>query len=89
MLKSLVMQKTFINYLKDTEYNKRKTILASLVVISNSKDYNTLMLEDIEKHKAEQLKQEKTQKQKDNWLEMDEVKKVVEREEKNAKLNVF
>lgn len=78
--------KTFINYLKDTEYNKRKTILASLVVISNSKDYNTLMLEDIEKHKAQELKQEKTQKQKDNWLEFDEIKKVVDREEKNAKL---
>jgi len=78
--------KTFINYLKDTEYNKRKTILASLVVISNSKDYNTLMLEDIEKNKADQLKQEKTQKQKDNWLEFDEIKKVVEKYEKTAKI---
>ena len=77
--------KPFIDYLKDTPYNKRKTILASLVVISGKSEYNKVMMEDVVVHKAQELKQEKNQKQKDNWLEFDEIKKVFDNQEKATK----
>lgn len=52
----------FINFLKDTPYNKRKSKLSALVVITNSNKenpnpYQTLMMEDIHKWDAEQKKQ--------------------------------
>ena len=76
--------KPFIDYLKDFAYNKRKTTLAALVVISGKPEYHKIMMEDVQKDRTQQLKQEKNQKQTDNWLEFDEIKKVVENQEKTA-----
>lgn len=75
----------FIDFLKDTPFNKRKTILASLVVISGKSEYNKIMMNDVGEHKAQELKQEKNQKQKDNWLEFDEIKNIFDNQEKATK----
>jgi len=75
----------FLEYLKTTPYNKRKTQLASLVVISGKQEYNILMMDDIKKYKENELKQEKTETQTENWLEFSEVQKVVENQAKVAK----
>jgi len=77
--------KEFINYLKEVPYNKRKTILAGLVVISGKVEYNKMMMEDINSHKAQEMKQEKNEKQTENWIEFDEVKTILANQEKVAK----
>jgi hypothetical protein len=75
-----------LEFLKDMEPNKRKTILASLVVISDKKEYRDLMLEDIKDYNKEIAKQEKTKAQSENWIEKDDVEKIISDYEKNAKL---
>ena len=62
-----------INYLKDLKPNKRKTILASLVVITDNKRYRDQMLKDIEEYKADESKQVKSDKQTDSWVEKSEI----------------
>lgn len=76
----------FLEYLKETPYNKRKTVLASLVVISGKPEYNKLMMQDIHSHKESEMKQTKNEKQTENWLSFNEVKTVLADQEKNAKL---
>lgn len=75
----------FLLYLKEIPYNKRKTILAGLVVLTGKKQYNTLMMEDINTHKTSEMKQTKNEKQTENWLSFDEVGAVLANQEKNAK----
>ena len=62
-----------LEYLKDKEPNKRKSILASLVVISDQKPYRDLMLEDIKEYNKEVAKQRKSSKQEDSWITQEEV----------------
>lgn len=62
-----------INYLKDLKPNKRKTILASLVVITDNKRYRDQMLKDIEEYRADESKQVKSDKQNDSWVEKSEI----------------
>ena len=62
-----------INYLKDLKPNKRKTILASLVVITDNKRYRDQMLKDIEEYRADESKQVKSDKQTDSWVEKSEI----------------
>ena len=59
--------------LKDLEPNKRKTILASLVVITDNKKYRDQMLKDIEVYKSNESKQIKSDKQTDSWLDTSEI----------------
>ena len=75
----------FMKYLKEIPYNKRKTILASLVVLTGKKEYNKLMMEDIHTHKSSEMNQTKNEKQTENWLDFDEVQSVLANQEKNAK----
>jgi len=68
--------------LKDLEPNKRKTILASLVVITDNKKYRDQMLKDIEEYKSNESKQIKSDKQTDSWLdtsEIDEIYNIMEK----------
>jgi integrase len=63
-----------LEYLKELPSNKRKTILSALVIITDDKKYRDLMLEDIKEYNSEIGKQEKTESQKENWIEGAEIK---------------
>jgi hypothetical protein len=72
-LKNFEKTAPIISYLKDLEPRKRKTILASLVVITNNKRYRDQMLKDIEEYRADESKQIKSDKQNDSWLDTSEI----------------
>lgn len=63
-----------ITYLDDIPPNRRKTILSALVVITGDKDYRTLMLDDIRNYNKDIHKQEKTEAQKESWINSAEIK---------------
>lgn len=72
-----------IDNLKDLEPKKRKTILSAIIVLLDDdnnktaiKKYRDIMMKDSNKSKEEDIKQNKTDKQADNWLSYDEVLKV-------------
>lgn len=70
-----------LSSLKDLEPNKRKTILAALVVITDNKKYRDQMMIDIEEYKSNESKQLKSDKQTDSWVdtsEIDEIFKIME-----------
>jgi integrase len=67
-----------IKFLDDMPPNRRKTILSALVVITDDKDYRNLMLGDIRDYNKEIHKQEKTETQKENWVNGDEIKQLWE-----------
>jgi hypothetical protein len=67
---------SIIKYLKDYEPKRRKTILASLVVLTNNKIYRDLMLSDIESAQIKSHQQEKTEKQKENFIDGDSINKI-------------
>lgn len=64
-----------LQYLSDKTPNKRKSILASLVVISDKKEYRDLMLEDIKEYNKETAKQKKTIAQEESWVSQEDVDK--------------
>jgi hypothetical protein len=74
-----------LNHLEDVEPNKRKTILSALVVIcKDPKPYRTLMLTDIKDYNKEVATQEKTEEQKENWLEQDQIQSIFNALKKEA-----
>lgn len=75
-----------IEHLKTMPFNKRKTILSALVVITDNKDYRDLMLDDIKEYNKEQAKQEKTKTQEDNWVDKNELDTLYDTLSKNASL---
>lgn len=66
-----------LKYLKDLPSNKRKTILSALVVITDNKAYRELMLDDIKEYNKEEAKQSKTDSQKENWVEKNDMTNLV------------
>lgn len=66
-----------LKFLKDLPSNKRKTILSALVVITDNKAYRELMLDDIKEYNKEEAKQTKTDTQKENWVEKDDLEKIL------------
>ena len=72
--------KKVLEFLKDVEFNKRKTILASLVVVCGDEEcvkaYREQMLKDATKYNEQQRNQTKTQAQKDNWISQDTVMRI-------------
>jgi len=75
-----------LDFLKNVPSNKRKTILSSLVIITDKKPYRDLMLDDVREYNKEIHKQEKTQEQKDNWVETTQVKERLNELKENADL---
>jgi hypothetical protein len=74
-----------LKYLQDIPFNKRKTILSALLLVSpNEKKYRDLMLEDIHTYNDEQNKQIKNEKQEHNWVDSSEIEKKWETLKKNA-----
>lgn len=70
-------QDDIINALANMEPNKRKTILSALVIITdNNKKYLALMNQDADKVKEFINKNEKTEAQKENWINGDQIKKL-------------
>ena len=58
-----------LNHLRDVPPNKRKTILSSLVIITDKKAYRDLMLEDVRNYNKEIDTQTKTDAQKESWIQ--------------------
>jgi integrase len=73
-------------FLKDVPPNKRKTILSSLVIITDKKQYRDLMLEDVRDYNKEIHKQEKTPEQEESWVSTNQVKEIWEGLKKDAEL---
>ena len=83
-IKKFSNTKTILHFLKDTPFNKRKTILASLLnVCSEDKcdDYRKVMMEDGNKYSIEQKQQNKSEKETENWIEDEELKKIIKENE--------
>jgi len=64
-----------MDFLSNMPPNRRKSILASLVVLSDKKEYRDLMLEDIKEYNKEQSKQRKTIAQEESWVSQEDVDK--------------
>jgi hypothetical protein len=77
--------KSILKHLEDIPYNKRKTILAALSVLTNNKNYNKIMMEDIKTYKDNEMKQEKTPQQEEGMIPLDEIKTLFNSLEHNAK----
>lgn len=77
--------KQIIEYIKDVPFNKRKSILSALVVLTDLDEYRKLMLEDINKYNSFIKTQEKTETQENNWIEKEQIEDVFNRLEKDAK----
>jgi len=75
-----------LDHLKELPPNKRKTILSSLVIITDDKKYRDLMLEDIKEYNQEIGKQEKSDTQKENWVEGGHIRTLWETLKKNTDL---
>jgi integrase len=73
-------------FLKDVPPNRRKTILSSLVIITDKKQYRDLMAEDVRDYNKDINKQEKTPEQQASWVDTNQVKEVCEELRKNADL---
>jgi hypothetical protein len=75
-----------LKYLADMPPNRRKTILSSLVIITDKKPYRDLMATDVRDYNKDISKQEKTPQQEASWVETAEVKAVCEDLKRNADL---
>ena len=75
-----------LKFLKDVPPNKRKTILSSLVIITDKKPYRDLMSEDVRDYNKDISKQIKTPAQEAAWVETDEIKQVYNDLKQNADL---
>ena len=79
--------KIVLNHLGDMPSNKRKTILASLVVVfPEHKEYKDLMMSDIQTYQTKIQEQEKTETQKENWVNADELDTTYGKLKRNAEL---
>lgn len=67
-----------IKYLHNIPPNRRKTILSALVVLTDDADYRKLMLDDIRDYNKDIHKQEKTETQKENWIDRSEINELWE-----------
>lgn len=74
-----------LKFLNTMPFNKRKTILAALVVITDNKDYREQMLKDIKEYNKDQLKQTKSKKQEESWIDTNEIMDIYKALENKAK----
>lgn len=75
-----------LKYLADMPPNRRKTILSSLVIITDKKPYRDLMATDVRDYNKDISKQEKTPQQEASWVETSDVKAVFDDLKRNAEL---
>lgn len=82
--------KKILESLKDIEPSKRKTTLASLVVLCEDnedcvKEYRSQMMKDSEETKKAIDKNEMSDKQKENWLSFEQIEKIYKALENRVK----
>jgi integrase len=81
--------KETIKYLKDTEPSTRKTKLAALVVLCEKQPcvevYRKQMLDDAHKYNDREKDQEKTESQKENWVDQAELKSIYNELDKDTR----
>lgn len=75
-----------LEHLKDMPPNKRKTILSALVVLTDKDEYRNIMNGDVSDYNKEIQKQEKSETQRENWIETDEIREVFNRLENDTKI---
>jgi hypothetical protein len=75
-----------LHFLKDVPPNRRKTILSSLVIITDAKPYRDLMLDDVRNYTKEISKQEKTDNQEASWISGTDIKTIYDDLKQNADL---
>lgn len=73
-----------LEQMKDLEPSKRKSILSALVVITDKKPYRDAMLEDITKYNTLMDTHEKSDKEKESWLNEDDISSVLNRLKEEA-----
>jgi len=69
----------FLKYLENYEPQRRKTYLTALTIITGSKHYRDMMINDAKECDSELLKNKKTKKQEDNWLTSEELNDKIEK----------
>ena len=77
--------KKVLAYLKTMDVNKRKTLLSALYFLTENKAYRKQMVNDIDKYNKNMDKHEKTDEQKESWLDTQEIKELIEGMEKHVK----
>jgi hypothetical protein len=65
-----------LKHLEELPPNRRKTILSALVIITDNKEYRDQMLTDVRDYNKEISLQEKSDTQKENWVEGTDIKSV-------------
>jgi len=85
-LENFNKDESILKHLSDMPYNKRKTVLASLSVLTDNKNYSALMMKDIKQYNDNEMKQEKTPQQMENMIEPEEVEKIFDNLEQHAKI---
>lgn len=74
-----------LEHLKEIPFNKRKTVLAGLSVLTKNPAYTRVMMGDIHEYNENQLKQEKTPAQEIGMIQPEEVEAIFNGLESNAK----
>jgi len=75
-----------LKHLEDMPPNKRKTILSSLVTVTDSPKYREAMLEDVKAYNEEIHKQEKSPEQQESWVTTHQVKEIWDELKRNTDL---
>jgi len=65
-----------LKHLEELPPNRRKTVLSALVIITDNKEYRDQMLSDVRDYNKEISLQEKSDTQKENWVEGADIKSV-------------
>jgi hypothetical protein len=73
-----------LQFLQDVPSSKRKTILSALVVITDNKDYRDLMMTDVREYNKEVDLQTKTDTQKENWVNGNEIQTIYDELRRDA-----
>jgi integrase len=73
-----------LDAVKDEPANKRKTTLSALVIVTGKKEYREKMMEDVKEYSKQISLQQKTPAQEENWVEPEDITKVLDELKTNA-----
>tara|TARA_R110001592_G_scaffold2489_1_gene14629 strand:- start:1254 stop:2132 length:879 start_codon:yes stop_codon:yes gene_type:complete len=82
--KELDKHKMVMEYLKEMPPNKRKTRLSALFVLTENDNYKSKMLEDINEYNASVSKQDKNEKESENWISKADIISLYDKMKKSA-----
>ena len=75
---------TILDYYKDLEPNKRKTILSALFVLTGKTQYRTNMIDDIQVYNAKMKSNNKSETEEENWVSQEEIQNIFNKLKANA-----